>query len=198
VSETPAPQRSPLATIIALVVVTIAVIGAGILLLATRPQPAHITLIPPAPTATPLPSATPSPITVYVTGAVGKPDTMVTLPPGSRAQQAIDAAGGAVPNADLQRVNLAMLLHDGDQVDVPALGAPDAMLATPSGGVIVHVNSATAEELDTLPGVGPSLAQAIIDYRARNGPFADLDALDAVNGIGPALLQKIAPLVAFD
>jgi competence protein ComEA len=197
-NDTPAPEPSPIATIVAFLVVTIAVVGAGILLLSTRPQPAQITVIPPAPTATPLPSATPSPITVYVTGAVGKPGTTLTLPPGSRAQQAIDAAGGAAQDADLQRVNLAAVLHDGDQVDVPVLGATNVVLATPSGGQIVHVNTATVEELDTLPDVGPALAQAIIDYRTANGPFKDLDALDQVSGIGPALLQKIAPLVAFD
>ncbi len=197
-NDAPVPETSPLATIIAFVVVTLAVIGAGILLLSTRPQPAQIALIPPAPTATPAPSATPAPIMVYVTGAVGRPGTIVTLPPGSRAQQAIEAVGGATDDADLQRVNLAALLHDGDQVDVPLIGAAAVALATPPGGQIVHVNTATVEALDTLPDVGPALAQAIIDYRTVNGPFKDLDALDQVSGIGPALLQKIAPLVAFD
>ncbi len=197
-NDSPTPEPSPLATIIAFVVVTLAVVGAGVLLLTTRPQPARITVIPPVATATATPSETPAPITVYVTGAVGKPGSMVILPPGSRAQQAIDAAGGSTPKADLQRVNLAALLHDGDQVDVPALGAPETTLATPPGGLIIHINSATVEELNALPDVGPTLAQAIVDYRTANGPFKDLDALDKVSGIGPSLLQKIAPLIAFD
>lgn len=195
--DSPAPETSPFATIVAFVVVVIAIVGAGIVLLATRPQPARITVIPPAPTATATPSETPSPVTVYVTGAVAKPGAMITLPPGSRVQQAIDAAGGPTSAADLQRVNLAALVHDGDQVDVPLAGAA-VTLATPSGGPVIYVNEATAEELETLPDVGPALAQAIVEYRTSHGPFRDLDALDAVSGIGPGLLGKLAPLIAFD
>ena len=196
-NDSPEPESSPLATIVTFVVVVIAGAGSGILLRATRPQPARITVIPPAPTATAAPSATPSPVTVYVTGAVGKPGSMITLPPGSRVQQAVDAAGGTIEGADLQRVNLAAIVHDGDQVDVPARGV-SVTLATPSGGGMIHINQATAEELEALPGVGPALAQAIVEYRTSNGPFATLDALDAVEGIGPGLLETLAPLIAFD
>jgi competence protein ComEA len=197
VNDSPAPETSPFATIVAFVVVVMAIVGAGIVLLATRPQPAHITVIPPVPTATATPSETPSPVTVYVTGAVAKSGAMIALPPGSRVQQAIDAAGGATSNADLQRVNLAAPVHDGDQVDVPVRGVA-VTRATPSGGQVIHVNTATVEELEMLPGVGPALAQAIVEYRTFHGPFKDLDALDAVDGIGPGLLGKLEPLIAFD
>ena len=197
-NDSPVPEPSPFATIAVFVVVTLALIGAGVLLLQSQPQPIRIDVVPPAPTATPSPSPTPAPITVYVTGAVGKPGALVTLPHDSRVQAAIDAAGGAAAGADLERVNLAAILRDGDQVDVPEQGAPAVAVATRPGGPVVRVNTATVEELDTLPDIGPALAQRIVDFRAANGPFKDLQSLDKVEGIGPALLQKLAGLVAFD
>ncbi len=110
----------------------------------------------------------------------------------------MEAAGGAADNADLTRVNLAQILRDGDQIHVPEADAVEIALPTPSGPVQVFINSATLEELQNLPGVGPALAQRIIAYRDANGPFADLDALDAVSGIGPAMLEQLEPLVVFD
>lgn len=196
-TDNPLPEPSPRATLILFVVVTLALIGGAALLLLTRPQPVQITINPPVPTSTPEPTATPAPITVYVTGAVNQPDTLITLPPGSRVQAALDAAGGMTDSADLERVNLAGILHDGDQVHVPEIGVSEA-IPTPSGGGIVHINTATAEDLMTLPGVGPATAERIIAYREANGPFADLAALDAVSGIGPAMLAQLEGLVAFD
>jgi competence protein ComEA len=191
------PEPSPRNTIIAFLIVAVAIIGGAILLLATRPQAVQITINPPLPTATAEPTVTPAPIVVYVTGAVATPESMITLPPGSRVQDAIDAAGGTTESANLEAVNLAQILHDGDQVHVPEQGA-ETVLATPSGGAIVHINSATLEELEMLPGVGPAMAQAIIDYREANGPFADLAALDEVSGIGPGVLEDLEGLIAFD
>jgi competence protein ComEA len=191
------PEPSPRNTIVAFLIVAVAIVGGAVLLLATRPEPVRITVNPPVPTATPEPSATAAPITVYVTGAVAQPESLVNLPAGSRVQDAIDAAGGVIEDADMERVNLAQLLRDGDQVHVPRVGV-ESVLPTASGGGVVHVNSATLDELDTLPGVGPALAQAIIDYREANGPFADMAALDEVSGIGPSLLEELEGLVAFD
>lgn len=196
-ADSPLPEPSSRNTIIAFVIVALAVIVGAAVLLATRPAPVQITINPPVPTPTPGPSPTPAPITVYVTGAVATPGQTITLPPGSRVQDALDAVGGTTEDADLEKVNLAGVLHDGDQVDVPLKGQ-DTAIATPSGGVIVHINSATLEELDALPGVGPSLAQRIIDYRESNGPFKTLDDLDAVDGVGPALLEQVKDLIAFD
>jgi len=194
------PEPSPRITILAFAIIALTIIGGAILLLITRPEPVKITINPPLPTATALPTSTPSPITVYVTGAVNQPETTITLPAGSRVQEALDQVGGVTENADLERVNLAQILRDGDQVHVPDLNETEEFtLPTPSGGIaIVYINSATIEELMTLPGVGEALAQRIIDYRTANGAFSDLAALDNVSGVGPAMLENLEGLVAFD
>lgn len=197
-TDTPPPELSSRNVIAAFVIIAVAIVGGGILLLVSRPQPVQITINPPVPTATPEPTATPGPVTVYVTGAVQQPEMTLSLPAGSRVQDAIDAAGGALVNADLERVNLAAVLRDGDQVHVPALGDTNVVLATPNSGGLVAINRATAEELQTLPGVGPALAGRIIEYRQANGPFADLAALDEVSGIGPAMLDNLKDLIVFD
>jgi competence protein ComEA len=186
-------------TILAFIVLAVAIIGGGALLLVTRPQPVQITINPPLPTATSAPTATPGPIMVYITGAVHQPQTTLTLPAGSRVQEAIDAAGGLLDDADLDRVNLAQILRDGDQVHVPSISAEaETVLATPNTAGIVYINRATTEELETLPGVGPTLAGRIITYRDENGPFTSLDDLDNVSGIGPSLLEEMQGLISFD
>jgi len=137
---------------------------------------------------------------VDVAGAVRRPG-LYQVRAGARVNDAILTAGGATAAADLTLVNLAALLTDGEQVLVPAKvasAAPDGSTATSSQGTPnapLHLNSATAEELDTLPGVGPTTAQRIIDYRTKHGPFATVDELDAVSGIGPAKLAELRDLV---
>jgi comEA protein len=144
-------------------------------------------------------TATPGNNTVYVTGEVAYPGILVTLPAGSVVQDAIDAAGGPTDHADLSGINLARRLNDGEQVHVPSLIEDDNIqTATPNSPTLVHVNTATQEELETLPEIGPATAQAIIQYRTEHGPFNSLEDLDQVPGIGPATLDKIRDYVAFD
>lgn len=198
---------SPRGTILAFLIVVIAIAAASALLLITRPETSQITINPPQPTHTPQPTATPAPILVYVTGAVNQPETTVTLPYDSRVEDAIEAAGGTTEDADLTLVNLAAVLHDGDQVHVPSQSAAEETtgdaaeveaLPTRPGGEVIYINSASAEELESLPGIGPSTAAAIIEYREANGAFSSLEDLDNVPGIGPSTLENLAPLLAFD
>jgi competence protein ComEA len=179
-------------------VVIIAIAGGIVALLTNRPAPVVITIIPPGPTATP------PPMRVYVTGAVANPQ-MYTLPPGSRWQDAIDAAGGATQNADLQRINLAQFVHDGDKIEVPVAsantgGGSSSKTAVPAAGpnFPIHINTATLEELQQLPGVGPAMAQRIIDYRNANGPFKSMGDLDRVSGIGPSRIKEWEGKIVFD
>lgn len=189
-------NQSSRSWIASFLVLALAVLIGAVALWSTRPQPVEITILPPGPSATPEPSPTPGPVTVYVTGAVARPETLIGLPAGSRVDDALTAAGGTLPDADLTAVNLAALLRDGDQVHVPRAGEATA-LATPNA-IFVPINSATLEQLDALPGVGPELAAAIIAFREAEGPFTTLDDLDAVEGIGPRLLEDLAPLISFE
>lgn len=142
-------------------------------------------------------------LVVHVVGAVRQPG-LYRLPEGSRVQDALERAGGPKAKAELAAVNLAAPVADGQQVVVPVRGAGGIASALPGGGSsgaagipggMVHLNSATLEELDTLPGVGPVTAQKILDYRAANGAFRSVDELDAVPGIGPTRLEELRPLV---
>jgi competence ComEA-like helix-hairpin-helix protein len=158
---------------------------------------------------------------VHVVGAVGRAG-VVRLPPGSRVLDAVTAAGGASPGADLAQLNLARPVLDGEQVHVPRKGETPVAGASPAAGtgvpgaaggvggvdgaggvggagggaaVPVDLNSAELATLDTLPGVGPVLAQRIIDWRTEHGRFSSVDELGEVSGIGDKLLAQIAPKV---
>lgn len=142
-------------------------------------------------------TSTTTSVVVYVAGAVARPG-LVSLPAGSRVAHAIAAAGGAVEGADLDRVNLAAPVADGTRLYVPFAGRPippDETATGPPGGggapAVVDLNTATAEELESLPGIGPATAQAIIEYRRQHGRFRSVDELLAVRGIGPAKLAQI-------
>ena len=161
-----------------------------------RPEPASAPLLitlQPRPTSEPA-TPTPAAINVYVTGAVNKPD-VYALPLNSIVKEAIAAAGGATADADLERINLALRLSDQMQIYVPRKGeaAPPpnsgAVPGAPTGKI--NINTAPAEELDELNGIGPSLAKAIIDYRTANGPFKTIEEINDVKGIGDALFAKI-------
>ncbi len=154
-----------------------------------------------------LPAPTQSPYEVYVVGAVAQPG-VYQLPPGSRVEDAVQAAGGLAAQADREAINLAALLIDGDRIRVPTQKAPTPtrLAATPlsTPGVAplpsatpgpVDINSATLEELDTLPGIGPALAGRIIAYRQLYGAFKAIEDLMKVDGIGPAVFSKIKDLI---
>ncbi len=152
--------------------------------------------------AVPSTTATSGPLIVHVAGAVLLPG-VYELGPGSRVADAVEGAGGATADAELGRINLAAALADGGQVYVPAVGEdvplPPAGSAsappgsTPSGPV--DVNRASASELESLPGVGPATAAAIIAERERDGPFSSFDDLERVTGIGPSKLAGLVGLV---
>jgi len=150
----------------------------------------------PAPAA-PARAAPAAPLVVDVVGAVRRPG-LYRLQQGSRIADAVARAGGATAKAELQLVNLAAPLADGTQIVVPAratVGAPGATAAGAPAGP-VHLNTATLEQLDALPGVGPVTAQKILDYRQQHGAFSSVDELDAIPGIGPARLDQLRDLVA--
>ena len=133
-------------------------------------------------------------LVVDVAGAVRRPG-LYRLAAGTRIADALAAAGGATARADVTLVNLAAPLADGEQVLVPVHGEGAAAGATPSSTAPLDLNTASAEQLDALPGVGPATAQKIIDYRQAHGPFRNVDELEAVPGIGPSKVAQLKGLV---
>ncbi len=134
---------------------------------------------------------------MHVVGAVRRPG-LYRLRDGSRIADAVARAGGATRRADVSLVNLAAPVADGAQVVVPRRALPGsggtAAAATPAGPL--HLNTATLEQLDELPGIGPSTAQKILDFREKHGAFTSVDELDAVPGIGPARLEQLREVAA--
>jgi competence protein ComEA len=146
-------------------------------------------------------------VVVHIVGAVARPGVL-QLRSGARVVDAIKAAGGARADADLARLNLAAPVNDGERIAVPTADGSTPPLAggatsgspsnvgEPAAAGPVNVNTADAEQLDALPGVGPATAAAIVADREANGPFATVDDLSRVRGIGPAKLEQLRPLVA--
>jgi len=142
-------------------------------------------------------------LTVHVAGAVVRPG-LYKLAEGSRVSDAVESAGGASADASVDDLNLAQRVKDGQKVFVPRRSAPgqaersDGAAGTPSSsGSQVNINTADSSELEKLPGVGPSLAQRIVDYREKNGPFSSIEDLDDVPGIGPGKLKSLDGLVNY-
>jgi competence protein ComEA len=211
------------------IVATLAVLIAVFTLLGDRPPPVMSAKLPPvervSATSGPGPrsSASPSrpadpdrPVVVSVVGLVHTPG-LVTLAPGARIADALQAAGGAVDGADTIGLNMARPVGDGEQIVVglaPPSGQPRALGSSvasgqapgpvpapvsgsgkPNAGGVVNLNTATTEQLDALPGVGPVTAAAIVAWRQANGKFTSVDQLADVDGIGPARLDKLRALV---
>jgi competence protein ComEA len=203
-------------------VAAVAAVVAAVGVWADRPVPEPVPALPlvaGAPAAPSLPGALPAapsadagPIVVSVSGRVQRPG-LVRLAPGSRVGDAVDAAGGATPDADLTGLNLAARIADGEQVVVgvptpvtPPGGGAGATPAAGGGGAgggaaggapggRVDLNTATLEQLDQLPGVGPVTAQRILEWRSQNGRFGAVDQLQEVSGIGEARFATLRDLV---
>ena len=149
-----------------------------------------------------------APVVVHVVGAVLRPGVL-HVPTTARWSDAVEAAGGPTADADLERINLAAPVVDGARLFVPRIGSevPSEIVAEPPpatsgpGGdgdaalAPVDLNTATPDQLDTLPGIGPATASAIIEYRESNGPFDSVDQLLDVAGIGPAKFERLASRV---
>ncbi|HXO14468.1 MAG TPA: ComEA family DNA-binding protein [Mycobacterium sp.] len=205
-------------------IAAIAVLVTVFTLMREQPAPVMSAKLPPvdmAATASRGPSAGPStrpnqPLVVSVVGLVHTPG-LVTLAPGARIADALKAAGGSTDGADTSGLNMARQVDDGEQIVVgmapvkgqpavlgssvsPGSAAPDPSSSTPRPAkgaptALINLNTATVEQLDTLPGVGPVRAAAIVAWRNANGKFTSVDQLGEVDGIGPGRLEKLRPLV---
>ena len=129
-------------------------------------------------------------ITVYVSGAVNRPG-LVELSQGARAADAVNVCGGLLPTADEKAVNMAQVLKDGAQLQVPGKGAAGAGGSGKDSSGRVSINTADEKALDTLPGIGPAMARRIVEYRQSNGGFQSLEDLKKVKGIGAAKFEKL-------
>lgn len=181
------------------VVALVAALVVGGLLVWGRKPAAAIAPPATAPAAGASAGASPSATDVYVhvAGAVRRPG-LYALPPGGRVADAIDVAGGATARADLDLLNLAAPLADGMKIEVVTRGAATATASTApatTAPAAVSLNSADAGQLETIPGVGPVTAAAILAYRDEAGPFTSVEQLMEVSGIGPATLESIRPYV---
>jgi competence protein ComEA len=193
VSEITIDRRSVL--VAGFVLLAVLALGGRLLLHPDRPavpEPIRVAA------SSPASSAPTKQLFIHVVGAVRRPG-LYRLEEGSRVADALARAGGITRKAQLELVNLAAPLADGQQVVVPRRGS--AALPAPSGGGPaatgpVHLGTATLEQLDALPGVGPITAQKILDYRQQHGSFGSVDELDAIAGIGPARLEQLRGLVA--
>ncbi len=177
------------------------IVLAGTIWVLRRPEPPALTII----TPTPRPTATLAILLVDVRGAVAKPG-VYTLPAGSRVQDALALAGNLLPNAETRSFNFARKVNDGEQIYVPLAGEATVVPPAASKGVPstlatktpigkININTATLEELDLVPGIGPAIGQRIIDYRNENGAFKQIEDLKKVRGIGDSVFGELKDLI---
>jgi len=182
---------------------------AGLLLFVSRAPAGQPIVLQPAPTK--------APVAVHVIGAVPRPG-LYEFAEGARVQDAIDAAGGLLTSANADAVNLAALLTDGQQLNIPYKAGQDSAeedntaIVLPgseddeeddsssneqssSNNQLININTASSAELQTLPGIGPALAHRIIDYREENGAFTTIEEIMDVSGIGPATFERIKDMI---
>ena len=144
-----------------------------------------------------LPAPTPSPLIVDVAGAIPKPG-VYELPEGSRVKDAVEAAGGFLAEADKSTINLAAPLEDGQRLDIPFLAGTEPLgsVTTQEEQVeLIDINTADVDTLSTLPGIGPTLAQRIVDYRDTYGPFFYIEDIMNVEGISATTFENIKDLI---
>jgi competence protein ComEA len=185
--------------VVAVVLLLVALVVVGARRLGAHAQPPLLRVAPLRPASGPAArSPAGRPVVVDVEGAVRRPG-LVRLPAGSRVADAVARAGGPTRHADRSAVNLAAPVSDGQQVLVPVRGAAAAPAgAAPGPGASsgpLSLSTATAEQLDTLPGIGPVTAEKIVAYRTQHGAFHAVEELDAIPGIGPARLADLEGLV---
>lgn len=163
-----------------------------------RPAAQPMRLSTAIPLSAPLSTPTPYTLRVYVSGAVRNPD-VYTLFQDSIVKDAMEAAGGPTEDADLERINLAMPVSDGQQIHVPRKGEDNPPVQPPSSqpavGAKVNINTAGTDLLESLPGIGPALAKRIVDHRQSQGPFERIEDVIEVSGIGEATFEAIRDLI---
>lgn len=189
--------RAQLAMVAVPLVALLAVAGSRLAGIGANEGPSQaVALAPAGGSAGETAAAVPS-LFVHVVGAVRRPG-LFRLKEGARVADAVGRAGGPTRRADLSAVNLAAPLADGQQVLVPRRGpggAAAVLAGGPSPGAKVSLASATVEQLDELPGIGPVTAQKIVDWRTTHGPFRSVEDLDDIPGIGPARIEQLRDLV---
>jgi competence protein ComEA len=185
--------------------ILIGLCAAGLILIVSKPSSGEpITLIP-APTATetsqPKPTQTETPLYVQIKGEINRPG-IYSLPNDARLEDLVSKAGGVTAEADNNRINLALILHDGDYIFIPAEGqeipevarnAPDNSVKDQGNNINypININDANQDELESLPGIGPAKAADIIAYREMIGSFSSLEDLLEISGIGTATLESL-------